>query len=113
MKVTDLSLGHLDSTSADPPSQKRKTQALNRLRWCSDSAHITQEKHPNASAIALFPQSPKLRGSPPFLPPPIRYFPPSHLYFLVICRVSQFSSIFLPAAHHSKGRQERCKKVTN
>lgn len=88
MKVTDLSLGHLDSTSADPPSQKRKTQALNRLRWCSDSAHITQEKHPNASAIALFPQSPKLRGSPPSLPPPIRYFPPSHLYFLVMSGIS-------------------------
>lgn len=64
MKVTGLSLGHLDSTSADPPSQRRKTQAFNGLRWCSDSAHVTQEKYPNASAIALFPQSPKLRGSP-------------------------------------------------
>lgn len=46
MKVTDLSLGHLDSASADPPSQRRKTQTLNRLKWCRGSAHVTQEKHP-------------------------------------------------------------------
>lgn len=88
MKVTDLSLGLLDSTSADTPSQRRKTQMLNRLRWCGGSAHVTQQKHPkalhtqqkapSASAIALFPQSPKLRGSPLLLPPPL-WYPPLHI----------------------------------
>lgn len=65
MKVTDLSLGHLDSAPADPSSQRRTARVLNRLRRSRGSTHVTQQKHPKALPSPSFPSVPSSKAALP------------------------------------------------